>query len=148
MIFFNKFKIFLSSRNLYRRQHMQITHRISKVTWYERMFIRQVNSSDVYMYFTSNIDWNFEQNPLLFKLARENSRHFTSSPRNNVGETSAEILYWWQVTTLISMENSAVVFYTHVILQGNMPLVASRNVGCFLRQYLNWLQIYRDWNFD
>ena len=56
MIFFNKFKIFLSSRNLYRRQHIQITHRITTVTWYERMFIRQVNSSDVYMYFTSNID--------------------------------------------------------------------------------------------
>lgn len=147
MIFFNRFKIFLSSRNLYRRQHIQIIHRISKVTWYERMFIRQVNSSDVYMYFTSNIDWNFEQNPLLFKLARENSRHFTSSPRNNVGETSAEILYWWQVTTLISMENSAVVFYTSFCRE-TCNWWRREMLAVFLRQYLNWLQIYRDWNFD
>ena len=60
----------------------------------------------------SNIDWNVEQNPLLFKLAWENSRHFASSPRNNVGEASAEMLYWWRITTQIRMENSSLVFYT------------------------------------
>ena len=89
---------------------MQITHRISKVTWYERMFIRQVNSSDVYMYFTSNIDWNFEQNPLLFKLARENSRHFTSSPRTS--EKRAQKFYTDDKSLLWSLWKILRSFFT------------------------------------
>ena len=40
-----------------------------------------------------------------FLLAWENSRHFATSPvvsgRNDVWETSAEIPYWWRVTTQV-----------------------------------------------
>ena len=59
----------------------------------------------------------------------------TGSPRNDVWETSAEISYWWRVTTL-----TWVVLLSEANLQrsfrGETTLVASRNVGCFLRLWV------------
>ena len=94
-------------------------------------------------------------------LGWENSRHFATppliSPRNDVWETSAEIPYWWSVTTqifglcfwlvevrhdqsevkprsgkqgVISMEFLRLFLRRHY---ARKPVVASRNVGCFLK---------------
>ena len=89
-------------------------------------------------------------------LAWENSRHFATpplvSPRNDVSETSAEIPYWCRTTTqiwvvfligraaweiyttqiwrVISMEFLRSFLRRHL---AGKPVVASPNVGCFLR---------------
>ena len=99
-------------------------------------------------------------------LAWENSRHFvtppTVSPRNDVWETSTEILYWWRVTTRIlvalligwskftrprpiirSATQIWVVTRHHYgisVLVSPTSLVASRNVVCFVSLgWDNWL---------
>ena len=96
-------------------------------------------------------------------MARENSRHFATpqlvSTQNVVWETSAEIPYWWRVTTqswVLSASDwlkrhdqsitqicvvtrhqygiSALVSQTS--FRGK-PVVASQNVGCFLMLTFN-----------
>ena len=95
-------------------------------------------------------------------IAWENSRHFVTpqlvSPWNDVWETSAEIPYWWRITTqiwvvllrvaweswftqseapprsgycrVISMEFLCSFLRRHF---AGKPVVPSRTVGCFLR---------------
>ena len=84
-------------------------------------------------------------------LAWENSRHLATltmvSPPNDVWETSAEIPYWWRITTQIwlvlliglalgSDASSVWNFCAHfsdVIWRANQQWVASPHVSCFLR---------------
>ena len=88
-------------------------------------------------------------------LAWENSWHLAMlplvSPPNDVSETSAEIPYWWRIITqfwvvlqishaanqseapprrVISMEFQRSFLRSHL---AGKPVVASPNVGCFLR---------------
>lgn len=58
----------------------------------------------------------------------ESSPHFDTSPQKVVGETSAEILYWWWVLTHIRVE--LLNIWSH---SAEKAFVASRNVGCFVR---------------
>ena len=82
-------------------------------------------------------------------LAWDNSWHFATPPLvsrpNDVRETSAEIPYWWRVTTqiwvvfLIGRAVWEIWFNQSEAFQflrrhfAGKPVVASRNVGCFLR---------------
>lgn len=61
-------------------------------------------------------------------VAWESSPHFDTSPQKVVGETSAEILYWWWVLTHIRVE--LLNIWSH---SAEKAFVASRNVGCFVR---------------
>ena len=59
------------------------------------------------LYFVFRVEWYIKLTTTVTvfftAVAWENSRHFatqiTVSPRNDVWETSAEIPYWWRVTT-------------------------------------------------
>ena len=93
-------------------------------------------------------------------LAWENGRHFATlqmvSPPNEVWETSAEIPYWWRVTTHIwvvlligraaweiwfnqpeALPRSGISMdFLRLFLRRHLagkPVVASPSVGCFLR---------------
>ena len=95
-----------------------------------------------------NIDWN---------LAWENSQHLATLPLvfppNDVWETSAEIPYWWRVTSLKSNFPRGKHHYQSALTRSGKwgviskeflrsflrrhfagkPVVTSRNIGCFLR---------------
>ena len=77
---------------------------------------------------------------LMDLLAWENSRHLATlplvSPPNDVWETSAEISYWWRVTTEIWVVTRHQYGISVLVSQtsfGGKPAVASPNVSCFLR---------------
>ena len=108
-------------------------------------------------------------------LAWENSRHLATLPLvyppNDVWETSAEIPYWWRVTTqfwvvlligwikfttrhdqsealprsgqwrVISMEFLRSFLRHHLV---GKPVAASLNVGCFLRLEVHLRQLFWD----
>ena len=116
----------------------------------------------------------------LKKIVRENSRQLATpplvSPPNDVWETSAEIPFWWHVTTriwvvlLIGLKQSfsqseslpwSGLRHQCEFLRSSLrchfagkPLVASRNVGSFLKlkwKLLNnfhWRSHLHTWKFD
>ena len=97
-------------------------------------------------------------------VAGENSRHFATSPqvcsRNNVWKMSAEHTFWWHVTTWVvfligwnklsanqkhyGVGHVIIMEFLHSFLGRHFlgkPVVASLNVGCFLRLGVWWVAL-------